>query len=232
MSLALTPAEAQEARRLIARLGELLGPREAAPAPPVAAPAPERGLRDVDYTDAASALGCDVAAIRAVYEVESRGEGFGADGRPIILFEPHVFSRLTKNRFDATHGGVSYRTPGAQPYKKTQAERWDQLLYAAKLDRDAAYQSASWGAPQIMGFNFGLCAFSTVHDFVAAMSRSDRDQLLAFVQFVVSSGLADELRELRWAAFAERYNGPAYARNGYHTKLASAYARWKARLAA
>jgi hypothetical protein len=76
-----------------------------------------------------------------------------------------------------------------------------------------------------MGFNFALCAFSTVHEFVAAMSASERDQLFAFVQFVSSSGLADELREHRWEEFARRYNGPAYATHGYHTKLAAAHAR-------
>jgi hypothetical protein len=227
MTAAWTPAEAKEARRLWTRLGELLGklegPPEAIPEPP-----PKVGLRDVDFADAADALKCDVAAIRAVYEVESRGQGFGDDGRPIILFEPHVFSRLTKHRFDATHGGVSYPTPGAKPYKKTQAERWNQLLYAAKLDRDAAYKSASYGAPQIMGFNFALCAFSDVHAFVEAISRSERDQLFAFVQFVTSSGLADELREHRWAEFARRYNGPAYAKNAYDVKLAAAHAKWSA----
>ncbi|WP_354668699.1 N-acetylmuramidase domain-containing protein, partial [uncultured Duncaniella sp.] len=28
-----------------------------------------------------------------------------------------------------------------------------------------------------------------------------------------------------WAAFARGYNGPAYARRRYHTRMASAYAR-------
>lgn len=226
MTHVLTPEEAQEARRLIARLGELLAEHEAAPEP-APEPPPKEGLRDVDFADAADALKCDVAAIRAVYEVESRGQGFGDDGRPIILFEPHVFSRLTQHRFDDTHGGVSYRKWGAKPYKKTQKERWDQLLYAAKLDRDAAYQSASYGGPQIMGFNYALCAFSNVHEFVAAMSRSERDQLFAFVQFVTSSGLADELREHRWEAFAERYNGPGQI-NVYAPRLATAHRKWSA----
>lgn len=226
MTVTLTTPEAEEARVLLARLGVLLGPREAAPAPPVQSSDDIGQLRDVDFSDAADALKCDVAAIRAVYEVESRGEGFGPDGRPIILFEPHVFSRLTQHRFDSTHGGVSYKKWGSKPYPKDQKARWDQLLYAAKLDRDAAYQAASWGAPQIMGFNYALCAFSTVHEFVAAMSKSERDQLFVFVQFVSASGLADELREHRWDDFARRYNGPAYATHGYHTKLAAAHGRW------
>lgn len=231
MSLTLTAAEAQEARRLIARLGELLDKVEAAPAPSVEPSADKAALRDVDFTDAASALRCQVADIRAVYEVESNGQPFGPDGRPTLLFEPHVFSRLTQHRFDSTHGGVSYAKWGAKPYPKgTLAERhkanWDRLLYAAKLDRSAAYQAASYGAPQIMGFNFALCAFSDVYAFVDAMSRSARDQLFAFVQFVISSGLDDELREHRWADFARRYNGPRFAENKYDAKLAAAHRKW------
>lgn len=226
MTLALTTQEVEEARVLIARLGVLLGEREAAPGSSVEVDdVPKIGLRDVDYADAADALKCDVAAVRAVDQVESNGKGFGPDGRPLILFEPHVFSRLTQHRFDDSHGGVSYPKWGAKPYPKDQKARWDQLLYAAKLDRDAAYQAASYGRFQIMGFNFALCAFSNVHGFVAAMQESERAQLFAFVQFVSASGLADELREHRWEDFARRYNGPAYATHGYHTKLAAAHAR-------
>jgi len=223
MSLTLTSEEAQEARRLIARLGELLAERETAPAP---APAiPQVGLRPEDYADAADALKCDVAAIRAVDEVESNGHGFGPDGRPIILFEPHIFSRLTNHRFDATHGGVSYPKWGTKPYPKDQKARWDQLLYAAKLDNDAAYKSASYGRFQIMAFNHALCAFTTVNEFVEAMSRSERDQLFAFVQFVISSHLDDELRAHDWDAFTERYNGPGQVA-AYSGKLAAAFTKW------
>jgi hypothetical protein len=221
MTLNLTEPEAEEARRLIARLSVLLGERETAPAPPVA----REGLGEQDFADAAQLINCDVAAIRAVDEVESNGKGFGPDGRPIILFEPHVFSRLTGHRFDATHGGVSYAKWGAKPYKKTQAERWDQLLYAARLDQEAAYKSASYGRFQIMGFNHAACAFPTVGEFVAAMQRSERDHLQAFCQFVIFNHLDDEIREHRWEAFAARYNGPQHAKHNYAGRLAAAHAR-------
>jgi hypothetical protein len=217
VSVVLTAAEREEALALIARLGVLLSKAEDTPAPipgPVIAPAPAGGL-----------IRCDVAAIRAVDEVESNGKGFGADGRPIILFEPHVFSRLTNHRFDSTHGGVSYAKWGAKPYKKTQAERWDQLLYAAKLDEGAAYKSASYGRFQIMGFNHASCAFPTVGEFVEAMKRSERDQLQAFCQFVLFNKLDDEIREHRWEAFAERFNGPQHAKHNYAGRMAAAHAK-------
>ena len=55
-----------------------------------------RTLTDADFARAAEALNVEVAAIRAVAEVEAAGAGFIADGRPAVLYEPHVFHRLTK----------------------------------------------------------------------------------------------------------------------------------------
>ena len=229
MSLALTAEEAEEARSLIARLRVLLAERDAAPAPP--GPADKGALTLADFEAAAKIIGCDVATIRAVWEVESNGQPFGFDGRPTILFEPHVFSRETGHRFDKTHGGVSYPRWGQKPYPRgTAAERhtanWDKLIYAARLDRDAAYRSASYGAPQIMGFNFADCGFADVHAFVAAMSESAGAQLRAFIALIQAWKLDDEMRERRWADFARRYNGPGFAKNAYDQKLAAAYQKW------
>lgn len=198
-------------------------------APPEVLPAASRKLTDLDIEDAAAALRATTAKVRAVAEVESgRAGGFGADGRPIILFEPHVFSRLTGRRFDATHGGVSYPSWGERPYPATQTARWDQLLYAAKLDRAAAYQSASWGLFQILGANFKSCGFGTIDAFAEAMSLTEREHLMAFVQFVISNRIDDDLREGRWADFAAVYNGPAYKKNAYDAKLAAAEKKWVA----
>ena len=36
-----------------------------------------------------------------------------------------------------------------------------------------------------------------------------------------------DLKAKNWAAFARKYNGASYARRGYHTKMANAYARFK-----
>ncbi|WP_337186566.1 N-acetylmuramidase family protein [Phenylobacterium sp.] len=239
MTLVLTPEAAQEARRLIARLGELLQAAEAVPAlpePPPAGGGP-RVLTAADFEAAAARLGCGPAEIRAVYEVESAGAPFGPDGRATVLYEGHKFSEFTARRYDRTHGGVSWPTWDKTRYPRgTAAERhaanWAKIEYAAGLDRDAAYRSASYGAPQIMGFNFKACGFADVHAFVGAMNRSAADQLAAFTDLVLAWGLDDELRDRRWAAFARRYNGPRYAENGYDRKLAAAFATWTARLTA
>lgn len=192
-----------------------------------AAPAEVGGaLTEADILEAAAELNVTPAHVRAVIDVESRGEGMDpATGLPIILYEPHVFHRETGGRFSAKHGGVSYAKWKTKPYPRTQAERWDQLRYAQKLDNAAALRSASWGLFQIMGFNHAECGFDTVEAFVDAMAEGEGAQLWAFVAYVKARGLDRALRRGDWATFAKAYNGPGYAQHGYHTKLAEAYRR-------
>jgi hypothetical protein len=80
-----------------------------------------------------------------------------------------------------------------------------------------------------MGDNFIAAGFSSSHEFVKAMTRSEEAQLRAFVSFVLSRGtMAEALRQKNWAAFARAYNGPGYAKNQYDTKLAASYATFAA----
>jgi hypothetical protein len=181
---------------------------------------PGTRLGSGDIEDAATELGCTVAAIKAVIDVESRG-GFLADNRPRILFERHYFSRLTGGRFDADHPDISNRKWGG--YTGGAAE-YGRLGRAIALDRDAALRSASWGMFQIMGDNCGKAGFRGVEPFVEAMVSGEKAHLDAFVSFVKSCGLADELARRDWAGFARGYNGPKYAENKYDVKLAAAFA--------
>ena len=182
-------------------------------------PAP---LADADFERAAKAIGCTVAAVRAVNQVESRG-GFFADGRPKILYERHIFHRLTAGKFSAAHPDISNKAP--RGYIGGPAE-YGRLARAIALDRKAALQSASWGAFQIMGFNFKLAGFANVEDFVKAMVSGQGAQLDAFVAFVRKNNLDDELVRLDWAGFARGYNGQGFRENKYDEKLADAYAFW------
>jgi hypothetical protein len=181
---------------------------------------PATAMNDVAVEAAAKAIGCAVAAVRAVIDVESRG-GFLADGRPKILFERHYFCRLTGGNYNEANPDISSTRPGG--YRGGAAE-YERLLKAINLDRDAALRSASWGAFQIMGDNFKAAGFASVEAFVKAMVAGEPEQLDAFVKFVKKSNLDDELRRLDWAGFARGYNGPAFRENHYDTKLASAYA--------
>ena len=57
------------------------------------------------------------------------------------------------------------------------------------------------------------------------MSRSERDQLELFGEFITRSGLLPSLKAKNWSAFARGYTGPGYAARGYHRRLASSYAK-------
>ena len=186
-------------------------------------------LTPADIAEAAAQLRTDPARLRAVIRVESAGRGFHPETRlPIILFEPHVFHRETGGRHTRARPDLSYSSWGARAYPRAQAERWRQLRAAAALDERAALCATSWGLFQIMGFNHRPCGFNTVEAFVRAQGRSERDQLLAFTAFLQSRGLADALREGRWAEFARGYNGAAYARHAYDQRLKAADAAERA----
>jgi hypothetical protein len=188
--------------------------------------APDRGISDEDYAAAAKVLGADVAAVRAVAEVETASEPFDSSGRPTILFERHYFYRLTHGRFSGPHySDISNPVPGGYGPKSGQ---YPKLERAYRLDQEAALQSASWGRFQIMGANFQTAGHANVGSFVLAMASSELAHLSAFVQFVSrNSSALQALQGEDWAKFAASYNGPNYKANQYDTKMAEAYARHK-----
>lgn len=191
-------------------------------------------------TGAASMLVCRVETISAIAEVEAGPEGAFLDtGEPVILFEPHKFHNHTDGKFDgkrvperilnecglditAKCGELSYPTwrPGWYGPKSFQHVR---LFWAAKLNRNAALMSASWGLFQILGENYSLCGFDHIQRFVNAMYRSADDHLWALVRFIrLNSRLVDAIRGRDAKTFARIYNGPGYARNKYDAKLIAA----------
>jgi hypothetical protein len=180
-------------------------------------------LSERDYQRAANILGVSVAAIKTVTRVESSGSGFLPSGRPTILFERHLFYDFTNGKHASNCPDICAYDPGG--YSGGEAE-WNRLEKAAKLDRAAAYRSASWGLFQILGDNFKACGFNTVDDYVAAMKRSEGEQLNAFVNFVISNNLVQYIAKRDWANFARCYNGPNYQINQYDVKLAAAYAEF------
>jgi hypothetical protein len=189
------------------------------------------GLTEADYVAAAARLGCDVAAIKAVAEVESSGRGFLPDGRPAILFEAHIFDRLTKGQFrgavDRYGVPISVASWQRNLYGPSGAHQYERLEDAMKLDEKAAVFATSWGKYQIMGFNFASLGYSDIDTFreVISATDEDREHLDMFVQFVLVNGLDDELRAHDWPGFARGYNGPGFAANRYDVKMAAAYAR-------
>ena len=94
----------------------------------------------------------------------------------------------------------------------------------------AALRATSWGLGQILGSNAAGAGFQDVDTFVRMMSASEDAQLAAVAAFIQSAGLADALRTHDWTSFARGYNGPAYLRNQYDTRLRGEYQRYVAGL--
>lgn len=183
------------------------------------------------FSDNAAIIGCDVAAIKAVSQVESGGSGFLTTGEPTILFEPHIFWKqlrllnIDPNKIlfeNPEYSDILYSVWGSKPYGKMSAQH-ARLAKAATINRDAALKSASWGKFQIMGFNYAACGCLTLQDFINEMFKSEDDHLACFTAYIKASHLDDELINLDWKGFARGYNGPSYTKNNYDRKLAIAY---------
>lgn len=193
-------------------------------------------MTENDYTRAADMLRVEVPVIQAVAKVETNGSPFLPDGRPDILYEAHLFGRWTKNRFagvrDTKGKAISATSWDRSLYGAAGAWQYTRLGRAMDCDESAAIKSASWGAFQILGQEAGPAGFKDLESFVRAMAHSAGDHLTAFCNYVLTNKLDDELRSQDWKNFARQYNGPAYAKNQYDTKMATAHRQLAASWAA
>ncbi|MGH9869789.1 MAG: N-acetylmuramidase domain-containing protein [Candidatus Polarisedimenticolia bacterium] len=190
----------------------------------------DRFLSEADLVRAASELGVELAAIKAVTEVEAAGHGF-VGGKPKILFEGHVFwKQLIAHGLDPSacrerNEDVLYRRWTREHYLGGLREH-DRLDKARLIHEEAAWESASWGLFQIMGYHWRPLGYPDVQGYVRLMGENEGEQLRAFTRYVLSNGLVTFLKNLQWAGFARRYNGPAYRDNRYDEKLERAYRRY------
>ena len=183
-------------------------------------------ITEQQYEQSAQEIGCKVAAIKAVSEVESSGGGFLPTGHPKILFEPHIFwKELRKLGITPIESDICYPVWGTKPYGKP-SEQPARLEKASQINREAALKSCSWGLFQICGFNYKLCGCETLQEFINKMYKSEDFHLQLFTQYIKNSNLDDELINLDWKGFARGYNGPSYTKNQYDTKLQKAYNKY------
>lgn len=191
-------------------------------------------LTEADYRAVAAELGIEVAAMKAVVDIEAgpSHQGFYEAGKPIVNFDLSMFRRIATRRginltqYATSHPEVFSR-PSVKKYGSTQGIHQARLRSAWDIDSIVAAEATFWGMFQIGGFNWDKCGANSLDDFVRRMRRSEREQLEMFASFIKSTGLVKHLRSHNWEAFARGYNGPAYASRGYHTRMASAYARHK-----
>lgn len=190
-------------------------------------------LSESDLIQAAQELKVELATIKAVNQVESRGTGFSKTGKIKTLFERHImYKKLKAVVGEPTANSLASQYPDivnqvAGGYIGGDAEL-DRLERAIAINEACAYESASYGLFQIMGFNCKICGYDTAKEMFNEFLNGESIHLKAFVRFIqADQGMWNALKAKNWADFARRYNGPDYAKNQYDVKLQAAYNSFK-----
>lgn len=165
-------------------------------------------------------LGCTVKQLHAVAAVESSGGGFDKQGRPKILFERHIFHRLTEGRWSP----CSFSQPKGGGYADSS---WVKLAAACGCAPDAAFSACSWGRFQVLGSHWHTLGYASPFELAHSTVASEAAHFDLLARFIEHNGMEDELRSLSTDAddnrpFASLYNGPGYRNFDYHEKLAAA----------
>lgn len=190
---------------------------------------------DENYKKVADALGCEPEVIKAIAITESNGNGFLPNGQPKILFEPYQFGRITKNKFNGKSiiiDKISYPLSLFGKWNRTRSKygngsiQYEKLEAAMKLNHDAAIESCSWGAYQVMGFNWKLYEYANATEFMEAM-KLPSEQLNCLVKYLEINRLQDALKSKNWVKIAKTYNGSGYAQNKYDIILEKNYIKFK-----
>ena len=183
-----------------------------------------------EFAGVAAERGLEPALLLAVAELETNLRPFAlVDGRnePLIRFEGHYFDRRLSpaDRDRARQAGLSSPKAGAIANPAGQPARWALLGRAAAIDRKAAYESTSWGMGQVMGAHWDWLGYKSVDALVTEARSGIAGQVRLMAAFIDRSGLTRALRNHDWQAFARGYNGPAFHRNAYDSRLKAAYLR-------
>ncbi|WP_208541323.1 N-acetylmuramidase domain-containing protein [Bartonella capreoli] len=177
----------------------------------------------------AQEIGCEEAVVSAIISVESNGKGFDDEGRVKVLFEKHQFYKnlpphKRKQAITEDLARQEWISPKDGGYKeqKTNTQALKLLIAAITIDEEAALKSASYGAGQIMGNNYGILGWNSVQDFVTSMCSCEDEQIRAMFSFFKVRGLASSLRDKDFDAIARVYNGSGMVKE-YGRRMRSAY---------
>lgn len=190
-------------------------------------------LTEADYAEVAAEMGVEVAAIKAVVEIEAGVDhkGFWAPGKPIVNFDLSIYRKVAPRhglniaKLRKSHPAI-FASPNIRKYGSQQAAEQSILDAAAAVDTASAWKSTFWGMFQIGGFNYKLCGFESVEQYVEATSLSERAQLEIFAHFCDTVGYTRYIRSHNWAEFSRRYNGPSYKSRRYDSRMAAAYRKY------
>ena len=179
-------------------------------------------ITNEEYINLSNSYGLEIEVIKAVESVEANGNGYILNNLPKILFEAHIFHRLTHGKYDKKYLKLSSLVWNRSLYKGGINE-YVRLSEAFDLNQEAALKSCSWGLYQIMGFNYASCGYETVYEFIEDVKKGLVYCLKQFLSYCNKNKLIGYLKNKNWVEFSRRYNGLSYAINKYHIKLKKAY---------
>ncbi len=190
-------------------------------------------IKESDFVEASKKTGLEINVIKTVTNVEALQFGFYNNGKPVMLFERHVFYKeLLKTRGQAFVNKITAMNPdicnpqtGGYVGGKNELKR---LSKALAIDELAALSSASYGLFQIMGFNYKQAGHDSVSKYFDYISIGEKQQLDCFVNYILldkDKSLLNSLMKKDFTSFAREYNGPGYSKNQYDTKMRNEYAR-------
>lgn len=98
---------------------------------------------------------------------------------------------------------------------------------ACGRDPDAALGACSWGKFQVLGLHWSKLGYASPWELAHSLIASEAAHYELFARYIETFGLKDELQRVSGdaedcAPFALGYNGPAYKRFAYHTRIARA----------
>ncbi|WP_051334818.1 N-acetylmuramidase domain-containing protein [Bradyrhizobium sp. Ai1a-2] len=183
-------------------------------------------LSQKGFDEVCASLGVTAADVWAVIftETDAPYGGYFRNAWPQILYEQHIFHRLTGGRYDQSHLDISSSKSGN--YGAGGSHQYDRLRIAMALDEEAALQSASWGIGQTLGIHYKTLGYGSAKLFVQDMFRSEDLQLMAMAKEMLATEAAVPLKNHDWKNFARIYNGSNYAINNYDDHLRGWYAKF------
>lgn len=157
--------------------------------------------------------------------------GYLKDGRPMILFESHLFWKHLKNEGKDPNALYekykSILTPRwnaeARSKYRVGAKEYERLDLAWSISKRAALKSASYGIFQLLGENYKEYGFEEVEFFLDEILENPISQVDIWLKYAKKYNILDALRNKDWARAARLYNGPGFEKNSYHTKLEKHY---------
>ncbi|KAB0269080.1 N-acetylmuramidase domain-containing protein [Microvirga brassicacearum] len=194
-------------------------------------------LEDLDIPRIGHRIGVGEDELHAFMDTECRGSGFDKQGRPQLLFEPHVFYRnlpAGAKRDAAMALGIAYPNWRTGTYP---SDSYPRLTRALSIDETAAIKACSWGLGQILGENHIDAGYDTPQEMVTSFCADEENHLDASVNFIIANKIDDDLRALAkltrpttpddCRVIVRVYNGVGYEANKYHIRFAANHNKWR-----